>query len=107
LSKETDFSRKPFTYIVFELARLRTRWDNEEDEGVRHMIAKRYLRVVEEFDRRSDNWFWKLHPLDILIGKEEKRLTGIEGHKPLYSKPKEEDEDEDVVQYGKECKKCS
>lgn len=69
-----ELNKQSFNYIKFEMARLRTRWDNEIDKDIRNKIAKRYLRIAEEFSRRSDNWFWTPHVLDRVIGKVEEKL---------------------------------
>jgi len=56
-----------YNYICFEIARLRTRYNNETDDKVKVSIAKRYGEVVGEFNKRTNNWFWKEHELDRII----------------------------------------
>jgi len=121
-----------YNYICFELARLRTRYDNEADNGVRVSIAKRYREVVDEFNKRTDNWFWKEHELDRIIKAveefEKADLVEFEGHmgkwitvngKHIFireeesvneaiDRKKKEIEEEELKHHGKEkCQRCS
>jgi len=61
---------KTYKYICYEIARLRTIWVKTPE--IRDAIEKRYKLVVAEFNRRTDNWFWKAHPIDECLGEAEK-----------------------------------
>jgi len=62
-----DLSRKSYSYMCFELLRLRTRYDNEKDNAVKVRIAKRYREVRKEFDSRGSQWIPSEHELDRII----------------------------------------
>lgn len=69
----SKLSRKPNSYIWFELARLRTLWYN--NEGFRDRIEKRYNNVKGEFYRRNFNWILEEHPIDKIIKEKYTKST--------------------------------
>jgi len=62
-----ELSRQSYNYICFELVRLRTRYDNENDNAVKVRIAKRYREVRKEFNSRGSSWNPSEHELDRII----------------------------------------
>jgi len=77
-----ELSKQPYTYICFELLRLRSRYDNEKDNAVKVRIAKRYREVRKEFDSRGSQWTPSEHELDRIIkAVEEVKKQGEEAGK--------------------------
>lgn len=61
----SEFSRKTLKYIVFEIARLRTLWNN--NEGFRDRIEKRYKDAKDEYISRMNLWKFEEHPIDKIL----------------------------------------
>ena len=105
--KSMELSKQSYSYICFELLRLRTRFDNEKDEAVKVRIAKRYREVVSEFNKRTDNWFWSEHELDRIIKAVDNVEKGIVLEYTTEEDLKEglEEIREDIIEAEKEDKK--
>jgi hypothetical protein len=74
-----EFTSKSIRFLTFEVARLRTLYDN--NPSIRDVVVKRYSEVKGELEVRGVNWFWNIHPLDKEL---EIRKRFIRPNKPAW-----------------------
>ena len=68
-------SRQPDNYLWFEIARLRTLWNNNED--IRGRVENRYKLIKGEFSKRGLRFNLKEHELDTILRKREEEHNRV------------------------------